>query len=323
MRRPALLHRDRRGPGVERPGREERLDPARRELSGRVVDVGLEDRVRRGRAPASPFAGSVGVRRDRWEPSTARSTFGRSRRSAVPAPQPMRSGAIEGQRWEPVACAPTIAAPVGVTNSKSRPPSYVASPARHSTVAGAGSGSVPCAARDEAAPHRQRGDEHLGAQVVERRGAADDVGDGVDGARPRGSARRRSARGAPSPRPSRGAGTYDARARAPPPGGRPASSSARTLAYVRGGCRVSTCTSKEVATIPLRTRVPKCTWNPVTASAASASPITCAGTPRSTSAATIMSPARPLGASRNRTLPSPASRASAGDAARASRCPCA
>jgi hypothetical protein len=34
--------------------------------------------------------------------------------------------------------------------------------------------------RDEAAPHRQRGHQDLGAQVVERRRAADHVGDGVD-----------------------------------------------------------------------------------------------------------------------------------------------
>ena len=88
---------------------------------------------------------------------------------------------------------------------------------------GRGGGQRELAVRglDEAASHRQRGDEDLGAQVVERRRAAHHVGDGVDRRRPRESARRRSARDAPSPRPSRGAGRCDGRVRARPPAGPP------------------------------------------------------------------------------------------------------
>ena len=57
---------------------------------------------------------------------------------ALPAPHPTCSGDIVGQRDDPVACAPTMAAPVGVTSSKSIPASYVVRPSRHSTV-------LPCA----------------------------------------------------------------------------------------------------------------------------------------------------------------------------------
>ncbi len=90
-------------------------------------------------APASPPAisatGAV--------PSTARSRFGRSASSFWPPPNPTRSGAKVGHRSNREAIVATMAAPVGVTNSKSTSVAYVGTPRRHSTVAGGGSGRIP------------------------------------------------------------------------------------------------------------------------------------------------------------------------------------
>jgi len=81
-----------------------------------------------------------GARRGYRAPREGGSGDRRARRSPRPT---VRSGVIEGHCDEPAACAPTIAAPVGVTSSKADARVVRGRPRRHSTVAGAGSGRTP------------------------------------------------------------------------------------------------------------------------------------------------------------------------------------
>ena len=177
-------------------------------------------------AASSPVASSTFASRTAWvarSPARVRAVAGRAEhgaeevrpiRAGRPCRRPSRrarapSTATAASR---AACAPTMAAPVGVTNSKSIPASYVASPARHSTVAGAGSGSDAVRAFTKPRPIGSGDTHHLGPELLERRGAPDDVGDGVDRADlvEVHVVDRRS--GAPWPRPRRAAGRSAARA---------------------------------------------------------------------------------------------------------------
>ena len=79
VRRAALLHHDRRRPGVVGAGGEQGGDRVGEDLAGDVVDVDLELARPRGPAPASAL-GSASV------PTRTCTTFGRPAGSAVPAP---------------------------------------------------------------------------------------------------------------------------------------------------------------------------------------------------------------------------------------------
>ena len=80
-------------------------------------------------------------------PRTTRSRFGRSCQRRVPAPKPVRTGAIAGQGENVEAWARTRLAPVGVTISPSSGACTVGTPASTSSTAGAGIGRIPWAAR--------------------------------------------------------------------------------------------------------------------------------------------------------------------------------
>src|SRR5205823_9931050 len=80
-------------------------------------------------------------------PMVNRSRFGRSWKSRVPAPYPTFSTFIAGNEPKRAVRILTIAAPVGVTNSTCGPDEYTGASFSNFSVAGAGTGNVPCAHR--------------------------------------------------------------------------------------------------------------------------------------------------------------------------------
>ena len=84
--------------------------------------------------------------------TTSRSALGRPTGSLVPAPNPLRRGTYSAGGG-PDESTRTSAAPVGVTSSPAPSgPGRTGCPSRSLSVAGAGTGSRPCAARTEPSP---------------------------------------------------------------------------------------------------------------------------------------------------------------------------
>src|SRR5579863_4846049 len=96
-----------------------------------VAVVAARDRDKDAAAAASPI--------------TSRTTFGCPGKSRDPAPYPDFSIFISGKEANLRAKVFTIAAPVGVTSSACNPEEYTGASLSNSTVAGAGTGNVPCA----------------------------------------------------------------------------------------------------------------------------------------------------------------------------------
>ena len=101
-------------------------------MSSMVVSTATSVSISPGSAPAGVAC-----------PTSTRRRFGTGS-SRVPAPQPIRSSVIAGRR-PGVPSVVRIAAPVGVTSSVATPLSYTGNPRKSSPVAGAGTGSRPCA----------------------------------------------------------------------------------------------------------------------------------------------------------------------------------
>ena len=136
--RPALLHQDRRQPGVAGAGVEQGGDHRRPDPRVEVVDVGLDEQ--RGASAAASRSPATKIRSTLACPSGSR----------PPAPMPIASRSSPAAGPTRSATVVSIAAPVGVHSSMAGAPGgrrTTGSRGSSSATAGGGTGRVPCAPR--------------------------------------------------------------------------------------------------------------------------------------------------------------------------------